>query len=184
MLHLSDLEILQLLRKADTKNYGFNLLMKKYQEKVYMHVRRILYRHEDADDVTQNTFIKIFDKIEQFREQSQLFTWIYRIATNEALSFLKKKNARSFISLSDKHYKLADTLIDDPLFDGDAIQRKLFLAIEKLPTKQKLVFNLKYFDELKYDEISEMLGTSVGALKTSYHHAVKKIEKYLELKLD
>ena len=158
--------------------------MRKYQEKVYMHARRIVYRHEDADDVTQNTFIKIFEKIEQFREQSQLFTWIYRIATNEALTFLKKNKVRSFISLSDKPHNLSDSLADDPLFDGDAIQQKLYQAIEKLPNKQKLVFNMKYFEELKYDEISAVLGTSVGALKTSYHHAVKKIEKYLDLKPD
>ena len=180
MSQLSDQDILELIRKPDSKNYGFNLLIKKYQKKVYMHVRRLVLVHDDADDVTQDIFIKVFENIDKFREQSQLFTWIYRIATNEALSFLKKKKTRSFIFLSDITHKLGDSLQDDPLFDGNAIQQKLFKAVDSLPNKQKLVFNMKYFDEMKYEEISQVLGTSVGALKTSYHHAVKKIKKYFK----
>ncbi len=181
MSHLSDQEILKLVLNKDSKNYGFNLLIKKYQQKVYLHVRRMVYNHDDADDVTQNIFIKVFENIDKFREQAQLFTWIYRIATNEAISFLKKKKVRSFVTFSDNPHSQASALFEDPLFDGDAIQQKLYKAIEQLPRKQKLVFNMKYFDEMKYEEISAVLGTSVGALKTSYHHAVKKIEKQMEL---
>lgn len=181
MTHLSDPEILKLIRHEDSKNNGFNLLIRKYQQIVYFHVRRLVYDHDDANDVTQEIFLRVYEKINQFREESQLFTWIYRIATNEAISFLKKKKTRSFVSYSDNPQSMADQLLEDPLFDGDAIQQKLYKAIEQLPSKQKLVFNMKYFDEMKYNEISEVLGTSVGALKTSYHHAVKKIEKMVSL---
>lgn len=180
MSHLPDKDILQLIRDGQNRNHGFNLLIKKYQQRVYMLIRRLVYQHSDADDLTQDTFVKVYEKIDQFREDSGLFTWLYRIATNEALSFLKKKK-RMTLSLSDNSRNLTYTLSEDPLFDGDSIQQKLFEAIDMLPDKQKLVFNMKYFEEMKYEEISKVLGTSVGALKTSYHLAVKKIGKYVQL---
>jgi RNA polymerase sigma-70 factor (ECF subfamily) len=145
-----------------------------------MHIRRLVIDHSDTDDVIQNTFIKVWDHIDTFREDSQLFTWIYRIATNESLSFLKKKKIRHFIPFTNIAYKLANTLKEDPYYEGDAIQKKLYEAILQLPKKQKLVFNMKYFDKLKYEEISKILGTSVGALKTSYHLAVKKIKNHID----
>jgi RNA polymerase sigma-70 factor (ECF subfamily) len=178
--HQTDAEILSMIRKEESRNQGFNLLIIKYQQKVYMLVRRMVFIHSDADDITQETFIKVYEKINQFREESGLFTWIYRIATNEALTFLKKKKRRNLL-VSDSSKDLADKLNEDPLFDGDDIQRKLFDAVDKLPTRQKLVFNMKYFEEMKYEEIARMLDISVGALKTSYHHAVKKITKYVTL---
>jgi RNA polymerase sigma-70 factor (ECF subfamily) len=169
-----------MIRKEESRNQGFNLLIIKYQQRVYMLVRRLVYVHSDADDITQDTFIKVHEKINQFREESGLFTWIYRIATNEALTFLKKKKRRNFL-FSDNSENLAADLDEDPLFDGDEIQRKLFDAVDKLPARQKLVFNMKYFEEMKYEEIAGVLDLSVGALKTSYHHAVKKIKRYVTL---
>jgi len=177
---LSDKELLERFRNPDTRNYSFNLLIRKYQKKVYWHVRRIVIGHDDADDVVQETFVKVWKNLENFKEEAQLFTWIYRIATNEALSFLRKKKTRFFIPLIHVENRLAKTLIDDNFFHGDEIQLKLQKAILILPEKQRIVFNMKYYDELKYQEMSEVLGTSVGALKASYHHAVKKIENYLK----
>ena len=177
---LSDKELLERFRTPDTKNYSFNLLIRKYQQKVYWHIRRIVIDHDDADDVTQETFIKVWKNLENFKEESQLFTWIYRIATNEALSHLRKKRNKFFIPIMNVERKLERTLIDDNFFSGDEIQLKLQKAILTLPEKQRLVFNMKYYDELKYEEMSEITGTSVGALKASYHHAVKKIEEYIK----
>ena len=135
--------------------------------------------HDDADDVIQNTFIKAFQGLSSFREDASLYTWLYRIATNEALSFLKKRKNRYALPLGDYQEYLEKNLVSDAYTDGDEMQIKLQKAIIQLPEKQRLVFNMKYFDELKYEEISDILHTSVGALKASYHHAVKKIEKYL-----
>ena len=135
--------------------------------------------HDDTDDVLQNTFIKAFEALDRFREDASLFTWLYRIATNESLSFLKKKKTRYFLPLGENLNHLENTLESDAYFNGDEIQMKLQKAIIRLPAKQRLVFNMKYFDELKYEEISEILKTSVGALKASYHHAMKKLEQYL-----
>jgi len=177
---LSDKELLERFRNPDTRNYSFNLLIRKYQKKVYWHVRRLVIVHDDADDVTQETFVKVWKHLDSFKEQSQLFTWIYRIATNEAISFLRKKRTRFFIPMIQVERKLARTLKDDNFFNGDEIQLKLQQAILKLPEKQRIVFNMKYYDELKYEEMSEVLGTSVGALKASYHHAVKKIEEHIK----
>ena len=178
--NLSDKELLERFRHPDTKNYSFNLLIRKYQEKTYWHIRRIVIDHDDADDVTQETFVKVWKNLDKFKEESQLFTWIYRIATNEALSHLRKKRNRFFIPLVNVESKLARTLKDDNFFSCDEIQFKLQQAILTLPEKQRLVFNMKYYDELKYEEMSDLLGTSVGALKASYHHAVKKIEEYIK----
>ena len=177
---LSDKELLERFRHPDTRNYSFNLLIRKYQEKTYWHIRRIVIDHDDANDVTQETFVKVWKNLENFKEESLLFTWIYRIATNEALSHLRKKRSRLFIPLINVESKLSRTLKDDNFFSGDEIQLKLQQAILKLPEKQRIVFNMKYYDEMKYEEMSEVTGTSVGALKASYHFAVKKIEEYIK----
>lgn len=147
---------------------------------MYWHIRKIVISHEDADDVLQNTFIKVFKNIHKFNEDSQLYSWIYRIATNESITFLNNKAKKKDINISDLQYQLADELSNDMYFTGDEIQQKLQKAIITLPRKQQLVFNMKYFDEMKYSDMSEILETSVGALKASYFHAVKKIEKHLK----
>ncbi len=179
MTEFPDQKILELCRKAESSNYGFNLLVQKYQEKVYLHIRRLVINHSDADDVVQDTFIKVWKNLEKFRSESNLFTWIYRIATNEAMSFLQKKKRKYLFTTIDYNTKLSKNLEDDSYFTGDEIQLKLQNALLTLPDKQRLVFNMKYYDELKYEEMSEITGTSTGALKASYHIAVKKIEKYI-----
>jgi RNA polymerase sigma-70 factor (ECF subfamily) len=136
--------------------------------------------HEDADDILQNTFVKAWRSIGKFREESSLYTWLYRIATNESLTFINSNKRKSFISMNNTSEFLMNNLISDPYVEGDEIQLKLQEAILKLPEKQRLVFNMKYFDEMKYDQMSEILDTSVGALKASYHHAVKKIEEFIK----
>lgn len=180
MTHLSDKELLEMFRLTETRHYAFNLIVRKYQERLYWQIRKLVIQHDDSDDVMQNTFMKVWGGLDGFREDSQLFTWLYRIATNEALTFLKKKKTKFMLPLVDFEQQLASTLESSPHIDGTEIQLSLQKAILTLPEKQRLVFNMKYFEELKYEEISEILGTSVGALKASYHHAVKKIEKYFE----
>jgi RNA polymerase sigma-70 factor (ECF subfamily) len=175
----NDKELLKLFRNSSSKDFAFNLIVKKYQERLYWYVRKLIVDHDDTDDVLQNVFIKVWNGLVNFREESGLFTWIYRIATNEALAFLRQKKRRLFLPLVDGHKQLADNLEADPYFRGDEMQLKLQKALLTLPDKQKLVFNMKYFDNMKYEEMAEVLKTSVGALKASYHHAVRKIEKYL-----
>ncbi|MFH0865231.1 MAG: sigma-70 family RNA polymerase sigma factor [Bacteroidota bacterium] len=175
----SDKDLLNLFRNGENRHYAFNLLVKKYQRHVYWHVRRIIIDHDDSNDVVQNTFLKVWHNLEKFREDSQLFTWLYRIATNESINFLKQKRTKFFIPFVNVEKHLSNSLKDDPFFKGDAIQRKLQQAILKLPEKQRLVFNMKYFEGIKYEDMSKILNTSVGALKASFHIAVKKIEKYL-----
>lgn len=177
---LTDKELLQQFRDPDTRNYAFNLLVREYQKKLYWHIRKILIDHDDTDDVLQNVFIKVWRNLDGFKEESQLFTWLYRIATNESITFLNQKKKRAGISLDDVSHFLAANLESDHYFKGDEIQAKLQKAILTLPDKQRIVFNMKYFDEIKYEEMSQILDTSVGALKASYHHAVKKIENYLK----
>ena len=179
MTEYSDSELLEQFRNGDNPNFAFNLIVKKYQQKVYYHIRRIVIDHDDANDVAQNTFIKAWKGLSNFREDSQLFTWLYRIATNESLTFLRKKRTAFFIPIVNVERQLADKLDNGFLINADALQMKLQKAILTLPEKQRIVFNLKYFDEMKYEEMSQVLGTSVGALKASYHHAVKKIEKFI-----
>ncbi len=157
----------------------FQHLVEKYQERLYWHIRKIVLDHNDADDVLQNTFIKVWKNLDKFREESGLYTWLYRIATNESLTFLNSKKRKSLVPLNDVSEFLLDNLEADPYFEGNEIQKKLQKAIITLPEKQRLVFNMKYFDEMKYQDMSEILETSVGALKASYHHAVRKIEDYL-----
>jgi RNA polymerase sigma factor (sigma-70 family) len=177
---LEDKELLEKVRHPETKNYGFNLLVRAYQQKVYWHVRKMVIDHDDADDITQEVFIKIYKHIDTFREDSQLFTWIYRIATNECLSFLQRKKRRFFLPIGDVEAELTNKLDSSPHLSGDEIQLKLQKALLKLPDKQRIVFNMKYFEDLTYEQISEITNTSVGALKASYHHAVKKIEEFLQ----
>ncbi len=178
MSEQNDKELLALFNNPETTKQGFNKIVRTYNERLYWHVRKIVISHDDADDVIQNTFVKVWKALPNFRGDAQLYTWLYRIATNEALSFLKKKKKHLFQSIDTVSYQL-ESQIDGSYFTGNEIEKKLQKAILTLPTKQRLVFNMKYFDELKYDEISEILGTSVGALKASYHHAKQKIEKYL-----
>ena len=174
-----DQDILEAFKVETGRDMAFNLLVNRYQERLYWHIRRMVVDHNDSDDVLQNTFIKAYNGLKNFRGDSQLFTWLYRIATNESLTFLKKKRTKFFIPMVDVEHELAQNLESDALISGDEIQLKLQKALLKLPEKQRLVFNMKYFDEMKYEQMSEVLGTSVGALKASYHHAVKKIEKFV-----
>lgn len=178
-IQAEDEEILSKFRDEKTRNEAFNLLLKKYQQKIYWHVRRMVIDHDDADDIVQDVFIKIWKNLPGFRNDAQLYTWMYRIATNECITFLNKKKQKNNVSLDDVDFELADTLSSSDQFTGDQIQKKLQEAILTLPDKQRLVFNMKYFDDMKYEEMSEVLGTSVGALKASFHLAVKKIQAFV-----
>jgi RNA polymerase sigma factor, sigma-70 family len=179
MTEYSDGQIVELFKKGGGRESAFTLLVQKYQERLYWHIRRMVADHDDADDVLQNTFLKVWSGLDGFREDSQLYTWLYRIATNEALTFLKKKRSSLFLSIENLDYQLGNSLESDTYFDGDAIQLKLQKSILRLPDKQRLVFNMKYYENMKYEEMSTVLHTSVGALKASFHHAVKKIEKFM-----
>ncbi len=176
---MEDSFIIEKILQPETIDYGFNLLTRKYQERVYWHVRKMVIDHEDANDLVQDIFIKIWKNLGSFREDSKLFTWIYRIATNETLNFLRKKKTKFFLPIGDLESELIGKIDEGVLMDGDQIQMKLQKALIKLPEKQRLVFNMKYFDDMKFEDISNVTGTSVGALKASYHHAVKKIEEFL-----
>ena len=175
----NDQELLELFKDPGTKEQAFTGIIKKYQEKLYWHIRRIVITHDDADDVLQNMFIKVWKGLENFREDSQLYTWLYRIATNESLTFLAKEKKRHSVSLSDEENGLSNKLKSDSHFDANKLEWKLQLAIQSLPEKQRIVFNLRYYDEMPYEEMSRVLETSEGALKASYHHAAKKVENYI-----
>jgi RNA polymerase sigma-70 factor (ECF subfamily) len=179
-----DKDILEDLQNPDRKESAFRELVEKYQERLYYHIRKIVILHEDADDVLQNTFVKVWQSLPGFRGDSGLYTWLYRIATNEALSTLKQKKKRAFAPWVDVEHRLGEHMESDPWFDGEEASQQLQKAILKLPEKQRIVFNMKYFDELKYEDMAAILDTSVGALKASYHHAVKKIEKSLKTGLN
>ncbi len=168
------------LKNKKTQEQAFRSLMSLYKERLYWHIRKIVYLHDDADDVLQNTFIKVFKNIHNFKEDSKLYSWMYRIATNEAITFINKKAAKQQVDLTELQLNTVSNLTNDLDYTGDEIQLKLQKAIVSLPHKQQLVFNMKYFDEMKYAEMSEILETSVGALKASYFHAVKKIEEFLK----
>ncbi len=172
-------EFIIALLNPQTQNQAFQKLLHDYQKPLYNHIRNIVISHDDADDVLQNTFMKVFQNLKKFKGESKLFSWMYRIATNEALTFLKQKAKKSGISSVELQNKAIDNLQADVFFDGNEMQIKLQKAIAILPEKQQLVFKMKYFEDLKYEEISSILGTSVGALKASYHHAVKKIEAFV-----
>ena len=177
---MEDKEILEKFANPDSRNLAFNQLVRKYQQKVYWHIRKMVIDHEDADDLTQEVFLKVWKNLENFRQDAQLYTWLYRIATNECLTFLSSKKRKFFLPINDVAAELAEKIDSSADITGDEIQLKLQKALLKLPDKQRLVFNMKYYDDLKYEEISEILGTSVGALKASYHLAVKKIEEFLK----
>ncbi|HRG37456.1 MAG TPA: sigma-70 family RNA polymerase sigma factor [Bacteroidia bacterium] len=174
-----DKELLEKFRKEETRNYAFNLLVREYQKRLYWHIRKILIDHDDTNDVLQNVFIKVWRNLQGFKGESQLYTWLYRIATNESITFLNQKKRRAGVPLDEGSSFLGVSLQSDAHFKGDEIQAKLQKAILTLPDKQRIVFNMKYFDNMKYEEMSRVLETSVGALKASFHHAVKKIETYL-----
>jgi RNA polymerase sigma-70 factor (ECF subfamily) len=179
-MQVEDSEILKKFAQENTRDEAFRLLLNKYQQKVYWHIRRMVISHDDTDDLVQDVFLKVWKSLSNFRSDSQLYTWLYRIATNESITFLKRKKIRNSVSIDDDDGKnMVKKLAESPYFDGDKAQMKLQKALLTLPEKQRLVFNMKYFDDLKYEDISEILGTSVGALKASFHIAVKKIEQLL-----
>lgn len=171
--------LVQQLQQKETQAKAFEVLINAYKERLYWHIRRIVLNHDDTDDVLQNTFIKVYSNIDSFKGNSKLYSWIYRIATNESLTFLQTKSRKLGLSSEELQGKLVDNLRSDVYFEGDEIQLKLQEAIATLPEKQKLIFNMKYFQEMKYEEISEILETTVGGLKASYHLASKKIESFL-----
>lgn len=175
----SDSELLIQFRDPATKESAFTAIVRKYQEKLYWHIRRMVVDHDDANDVLQNVFIRVWNGLENFREDAQLYTWLYRIATNECLSFLEQQKKRASVSFSDVEESLSNKIKADKHFNPDRLEWKLQLAIQQLPDKQRVVFTLRYYDEMPYEEMSRVLDTSEGALKASYHHAVKKIEDYI-----
>lgn len=179
MSEYSDKELIKLFKEGGNQNYAYNLIVRKYQERLYWHIRKIVVDHNDTDDILQDTFVKAWQGLQEFREESQLYTWLYRIATNESLMFLRKKKTKFLLPIVDVEHQLSNSLESDDNYSGDEIQLKLQKALLTLPEKQRVVFNMKYYEEMKYEEMAEILETSVGALKASYHHAVKKIEKYL-----
>jgi RNA polymerase sigma-70 factor (ECF subfamily) len=176
---LEEKDFIQNLLNPKTQNEAFQKLLLDYQKPLYNHIRNIVLSHDDTDDVLQNTFVKVFQHLNKFKGESKLFSWMYRIATNEAITFLNKKAKQSGTTSAFLQTKILENLESDCYFDGDAIHLKLQKAIFKLPEKQQLVFKMRYFEEIKYEDMSEILGTSVGALKASYHHAVKKIEIFM-----
>ncbi|UPT70410.1 MAG: RNA polymerase sigma factor [Flavobacterium sp. JAD_PAG50586_2] len=173
-------DFIQELLNPKTQNSAFQKLLRDYQRPLYNHIRNIVLNHDDADDVLQNTFIKVFKYLKDFKGESKLFSWMYRIATNEAITFINNKAKRHNTTSEALQTKIVDNLKADDYFDGSEIQLKLQKAIILLPEKQQLVFKMRYYEEIKYEEMSEILGTSVGALKASYHHAVKKIEDFMK----
>ena len=173
-------EIVVLLQDPARQREAFARIVKEYSEQLYWQIRRLVLTHEDANDILQNTFIKAWTNIEYFRGDAKMSTWLYRIALNECLTFLNKQRASQQLSIDEAETETMNQLESDTYFDGDETQKIFLQAVKQLPDKQQMIFNLKYFKEMKYEEISEILGTSIGALKASYHHAVKKIESFLE----
>ncbi len=176
----TDAELLALLAEPRRKAAAFSSIVRLYQERIYWHIRKMVLSHDDANDVMQNAFMKAWNGIDNFRGDSLISTWLYRIATNETLTFLTNKRMKHVDSMEDEESLLFQNLKADTYFDGNDAERKLQEAILTLPEKQRLVFNMKYFEDITYDEMENILGTSAGALKASYHHAVKKIERFLE----
>ena len=187
MQEIEDADLLKRFAAEETRRAAFTDIVKKYQERIYWLIRKLVTDHEDANDIVQNVFIKVWNGLENFRADSQLFTWLYRIATNETITFINYRNKKATISFDgsdsdddDNNYSPSNYVkADSHQIDGDDLQARLQKAIDSLPEKQKLVFNLRYYDEMPYEQMSEILETSVGALKASYHHAAQKIEKFL-----
>lgn len=178
--HLDDKELLYEFRQEAGKEAAFTKIVRKYQERLYWHIRRMVINHEDANDVLQNMLIKVWTYLENFREEANLYTWLYRIATNETLTFLEKEKKRHAYSLSDHESSLNNKLQAEKGFDANKLEWKLQQAIQALPEKQRIVFTLRYYDEMPYEQMSKVLETSTGALKASYHHAVKKVEEFIK----
>ncbi|MBK7763049.1 MAG: RNA polymerase sigma factor [Bacteroidetes bacterium] len=176
---LSDEELIQMFGNEATKEKAYTMLVKKYQERLYWHIRRLLVHHEDTNDVMQNVFIKVWRHLGSFRQESSVFTWLYRIGTNESLTFLEQQKKKRSLSLSDDESPLANTIRSEKGFDANKLEWKLQLALQSLPPKQRAVFTLRYYDEMPYEKMSEVLDTSVGSLKASYHHAAKKIQEFI-----
>ncbi len=180
-MELNEKDLIAGLKSENGREQAFQILVNTYQQRLYWHIRKIVINHDDTDDILQNVFIKVWNNVDGFREDSSLFTWLFKIATNESLTHLQKERKHSTSSMSEmSNQYLAESLESDVYFEGDEIERKFQLAILQLPNKQRIVFNMKYFDEMKYEQISKVLNTSVGALKASYHFAVKKIEEFLK----
>lgn len=179
MTHYSDEDLLDMFNQGDNPDYAFNLLVSKYQQQIYWHIRRMVISHDDTNDLVQDVFVKIWKGLDRFRGDAGLYTWMYRIATNEALTFLKKKRTRYFLPLVDVEQNLAEQLEADVYYDGNEIEKTIQKAILSLPEKQRIVFNLRYYEQMKYEDMAKVLDTSEGALKASYHHAAKKIEKFI-----
>lgn len=178
-MNVVEISLIDDLKNPQTQEKAFRQLVSTYKERLYWHIRRMVINHEDADDVLQNTFIKVFRSIDKFKGDSKLYSWMYRIATNEAITYINQRSKKAGISSEELKDHLVNNLQADVYFEGDEIQLQLQKAIATLPRKQQLVFTLKYFEDIKYKDMSEILDTSVGALKASYHHAVKKIEVFL-----
>ena len=179
---IDEIALVEELQNIQTKEKAFRILIKEYKERLYWHIRKIVISHDDADDVLQNTFIKVFKGIDNFKQDSKLYSWMYRIATNESITFINKRARERNIDITEMKQKLVSNLQSDKWFSGNDIELILQEAVATLPEKQQLVFNMKYFDHMKYQEISDILETSVGGLKASYFHAVKKIELYIKKK--
>jgi len=179
MPQYTDQEIIDLCRSSQTRERGFRVLLSQYKERIYWHIRRILYDHEDANDVTQDVFVKVWKSLDSFRGDSKLFSWIYRIATNESINYLRKMQKKKNVPF-DQVSQYLESKVQHESLSGDDIERKLHNALVKLPEKQRLVFNMKYFENLKYREIAQILDITEGSLKASYHYAVKKIEENLK----
>ena len=180
MDNYNEKEIIALLQDSTRQREAFECIVKEYSEQLYWQIRRMVLSHDDANDLLQNTFIKAWTNIDYFRGDAKISTWLYRIALNECLTFMNKQRATTQLSIEDVQAEMLDKMETDLYFDGDETQKIFLKAVHALPEKQQMVFNLKYFKEMKYEEISEILGTSIGALKASYHHAIKKIEHFLK----
>ena len=175
----TDTELLALFREPATREKAFTEIVNKYQQRLYWHIRRMLVDHEDSNDTLQNVFIRVWNALASFREDAQLYTWLYRIATNECLTHIEQQKKRTSVSLNDLESGLSNKIRADSDFDANKLEWKLQLAIQQLPEKQRVVFMLRYYDEMPYEEMSRVLETSAGALKASYHHAAKKIEEFI-----
>ena len=178
MAKIDEQDIILRLKNPSTRRRAFEVMVNAYSRRLYWHIHHILQNHDDTDDVLQNTFLKAWSNVESFRGDSKLSSWLYKIAINESITFINREKQRQNISIDDDESFIINSLESDDWFDGDELQKELQKAIATLPEKQRMIFNMKYFDDMKYEDISEILGTSVGALKASYHHAVKKIENF------
>ena len=181
MNEIDDNEIVRLFHSEKGEERAFRMLVEKYSQPLYWHIRKIVMCHEDSDDILQETFVKIWQGLKEFRQEAKLFTWMFRVATNEAINFLAEKKRRPYGNSEEITPELANRLESDLFFSGDDIQKELQRAVLKLPERQRIVFNMKYFDDMRYEDIAEVLGVAVGTLKATYHNAVKKIEASLRI---